>query len=83
MPDEHEDWKARFRAFLRTKPKKKKPVPAQPARPAAPPGFGPAKSIGPVAPVMRAAEQVAAGSHPERPVSLAELMIAPKKKPTK
>jgi hypothetical protein len=62
MPDTHEEWKQKLKELFASKPKAPAPpkeVPQQP--PTAPPGFGPAKSVGPVAPVLKQAADAVQG----------------------
>lgn len=53
---EYDDWMNKLRQLFKSRPKKPK------AASASAPGFGPARSIGPAAPVLTAAEAAAKGA---------------------
>ena len=55
-------WLDGLRAYLKTRPPK--PSGAAKAPPKAAPGFGPAKSVGPIAPILKQAEGAAKGKPP-------------------
>lgn len=57
MPDAHADWQARLKQLFAEKPKPPKTVKTDPAKPMA----QGAKSVGPFAPMLKAAEKAAAG----------------------
>lgn len=62
MPDDKQTWLDQLKAHFKSKPKASPKGP-----PKAPPSMGPAKSVGPFAPVLKKAEEAVKKANPAPP----------------